>query len=162
MKTYDCGLSGAITRCIAGVVCLGLISSVCCGSPYRYGLISTSTPARPTLSLAPNDRGYVQIETTSGSTRCSLNAEIVVCQSDGDGWPLQSDGLPYHCASVTALGDLHWFKADLGELKDRITLEYGTYRAQGWTNAATTTGTTFTNDRSGHGMFVRAEELEAF
>jgi hypothetical protein len=43
-----------------------------------------------------------------------------------------------------------------------VTLDYQTYEAQGWTIAAEEAGTRFTNDSTGHGMFVRVEGVESF
>ena len=43
-----------------------------------------------------------------------------------------------------------------------VTLDYRTYSALGWTIEATRDGTRFTNDRTGHGMFVAVEGVETF
>jgi len=42
------------------------------------------------------------------------------------------------------------------------TIGYDTYRAVGWTITADSTGTTFTNDDSGHGMFVNTDRVDFF
>ena len=49
-----------------------------------------------------------------------------------------------------------------GTLEGRITMDDQTYRAQGWTISATSGQTTFTNDRSGHGMVVSTAEVQPF
>ena len=126
------------------------------------GHISTSTPPVPSVAaLMPND-GYVRVESKSGNMRCSIAADLVACQTSVDNWPRHADGRPFHCASVTADGDFHWVDADLGALEGRITMDYKTYRAQGWTISATSGETTFTNDRSGHGMVVSTAEVRPF
>lgn len=127
-------------------------------TPPNYSLISTSAPPAPSpIPLAPNDQGYVRIETKSGSTGCSINRELVACQTSSDNW--RSDGRLYHTASVSSGGEFHWVDADLGELQGHVTLDYQTYSAQGWTIVATSGGTKFTNDHSGHGMSVSDQKV---
>jgi hypothetical protein len=63
---------------------------------------------------------------------------------------------------VSADGDFHWVNADLGALEGRVTLDYQTYSASGWTIAATSDGTTFTNVSSGHGMSVSDQDVQPF
>jgi hypothetical protein len=128
-----------------------------------YRLISTSTPpAPPAIALAPDDRGYVRVETKSGSTRCSIAADLVACQTTADNWPRRPNRQHFHTASVNADGDFHWVDADLGALEGGVTLDYQTYSASGWTIAATSDGTTFTNIRSGHGMSVSDHDVQPF
>ncbi|CKR05752.1 lipoprotein [Mycobacterium tuberculosis] len=43
-----------------------------------------------------------------------------------------------------------------------VSIDYRTYEAQGWTIDATTDGTRFTNNRTGHGMFVSIEKVDTF
>jgi len=64
---------------------------------------------------------------------------------------IRADGeWDWNCANAL----LEWFDN---------TLEYGTtYRAAGWTIEPTREGTTFTNDATGHGMFVSVERVEPF
>jgi hypothetical protein len=153
------GLSGVITLAAATLTADGLSGDV----PVDYSLISTSTPpAPPPIPLAPNDRGYVRVETKSGSTRCSIAAELVACQTSADNGPRRPDGRRFHTASVSAQGDFHWVDADLGALEGRVTLQYLTYTAQGWTINATPDRTTFTNDRTGHGMSVGDQSVAPF
>jgi hypothetical protein len=85
------------------------------GTQADYGLISTSTPpVPPAIPLQPNDRGYVRVETKSGSTGCSINTELVACQTSADNWPTGSNGRHFHTASINANGEFHWVEADLG------------------------------------------------
>lgn len=127
------------------------------------GADATSTQSTPSVvALSPNDHGYVRVETKSGLTRCSLNVELVACQTSADNWPPDADGQPFHVASVTSDGQLQWVKADLGALEGIVTMEYRTYSAQGWTIVATADGTRFTNDRTGRGMSVSIEAVQPF
>ena len=133
------------------------------GCARDFSTISTSTPPVPSvMALTPDDHGYVRVESKSGTTRCSIAADLVACQTSADDWPRHADGRPYHCASVTADGDFHWVDADIGALEGRITMDDQTYRGQGWTISATSGQTTFTNDRSGHCMVVSTAEVHPF
>ena len=132
-------------------------------APLDYSLISTSPPpSPPAIPLTPNDQGYVRVETQSGSTRCSITTELVACQTSADNWPSRPNGRPFHTASVNADGEFHWVDADLGALEGRVRLDYRTYSAQGWTIAATSDDTKFTNDRTGHGMSVSDQTVAPF
>ena len=42
------------------------------------------------------------------------------------------------------------------------TIGYATYNAVGWTIVADSTGTTFTNDATGHGMFISTDRVDFF
>jgi len=41
-------------------------------------------------------------------------------------------------------------------------IDYQTYDAEGWTIAASETGTKFPNQHTGHGMFVSIEKVDTF
>lgn len=153
-------LSGAIVLATAALFSAGTAPGP---TPSDYTLISTSTPpAPPAIPLPPNDHGYVRVVTKSGSTACSINSELVACQTSANNWPTGADGQHFHTASVNANGDFHWVNADLGALEGRVTLDYQTYSAQGWTIIAGPDGTKFTNDRSGHGMAVSVQGVTPF
>ncbi len=102
------------------------------------------------------------MESKSGLVRCSINVELVACQTSADNWSRGPDGQPFHVASVTPDGQFEWVKADLGALEGIVTMEYQTYGAQGWTIVATADATKFTNDRTGHGMSVSTETVQPF
>jgi hypothetical protein len=130
---------------------------------------STPAPApRPTATAAPpgaetlpaNDEGYVFVETKSGKTRCQLNSETVGCESLFENSP-EVDGAPANGVSVTSSGTVQWVLGNLGDIP-AVTLDYRTYIAQGWTIAADASGTRFTNDATGHGMFVAVEGVQSF
>jgi hypothetical protein len=120
------GKSGVMIVVAAAVLSAALLQGA--ASP-DYGLISTSTqPAPPAIPVAPNDHGYVRVETKSGLTGCSIAAELVACQTSAGNWPSRPDGRRFHIASVSADGEFHWVDADLGALEGRVALEYQTYR----------------------------------
>lgn len=132
-------------------------------------LISAGLPAAqaaphppPAIPLTPNAQGYVRVETKSGPIRCSINAELVACQTTVGNWPRNPVGQPFHVVSINDNGDLRWADADLGALEGRVTLDYQTYTAQGWTIVADRNITTFTNDHTGRGMSVSDQAVEPF
>ncbi|HEY9304869.1 MAG TPA: hypothetical protein VIO95_11320 [Mycobacterium sp.] len=133
------------------------------GTPLNYIVVSTSAPpAPPAVPLTANDRGYVRVEMRSGSVRCSINSELVACQTSAGNWPAKPDGGTFHTVSVNADGEFHWVEADLGALDGRVTLDDQTYTAQGWTVTVSEDGMRFANDRTGHGMSVSDQRVEPF
>lgn len=128
----------------------------------NFSLVSSSVTPAPAIPLTPNAQGYVRVETKVGPIRCSINTELVACQTAADNWPRRPDGQPFHVASINDKGELHWVVADLGALEGRVTLDYQTYSAQGWTIVADADTTTFTNDCTGHGMSVNDQRVEPF
>jgi hypothetical protein len=149
------GISIGLTIAAAAV-----LSAPGASSP-GYSLISTTAPPPP-IPLTPNDRGYVRVEVNSGSTGCSINSELVACQTSANNWPANPNGQHFHTASVNATGEFHWVEADLGALEGRVTLDNQTYSALGWTIVATSGGTTFTNGSTGHGMSVSDQSVRPF
>jgi hypothetical protein len=152
---------------VATVMILSAVGGMLSGArgATRYSLISTPAPAPPPpprTRLAPNDRGYVRVETMSGSAGCSITAELVACQNFAGDWTSSSAGQQYPAASVSADGDFHWVQADLGALEGRVRLGYQTYDAVGWTIAASPAVTTFTNDHNGRGMSVSDQDVQPF
>ncbi|MGA8331250.1 MAG: hypothetical protein WB777_18425 [Mycobacterium sp.] len=104
----------------------------------------------------------MRIETKSESTGCSVTSELVACETFSDTWRSSVDGQPCRTASVSAGGEFHCVKADLGALQGRVTLDHQTYIAQGWTIVLSSKDTTFTNDHSGHGMTVSDQSVTPF
>ena len=144
-------------------IAAAVLSAPGVGTPV-VSLVSTAAPPPP-IPLTPNDRGYVRVEINSGSTGCSINSELVACQTSANNWPAKANGANgqhFHTASVNAAGEFHWVEADLGALEGRITLNNQTYSARGWTIVATSDGTTFTNGSSGHGMSVSDQSVRSF
>jgi len=120
-------------------------------------------PAQPRpggRTLPANDNGYVYIETQSGMTRCQISADTVGCESEFSDSPIV-DGENANGVEVSASGSNRWLLGNLGAMPT-TTIGYDTYRAVGWTIVADSGGTTFTNDGTGHGMFVSTERVDFF
>jgi len=120
----------------------------------------STTVAAPGAQVLPPENGYVFIETKSGKTRCQLNTEEVGCEAQFTNPPVL-DGVPANGVRVTANGEVSWLVGNLGDIPV-VTLDYRTYSAVGWTIDAREDGTRFTNDRTGHGMNVAIDGVQAF
>lgn len=120
---------------------------------------STQNPAPPGDQL-PTENGYAYIETKSGKTRCQIDSGSVGCEAQFLNSPTV-DGGPANGVSITADGQQTWVLGNLGDIPT-VTIDYKTYRALGWTIDATESGTRFTNDATGHGMFVAIEKVDVF
>jgi len=118
------------------------------------------TPPSGDGTLAPNSAGYVYIETKSGVTRCQISADTVGCESDFTD-PPTVDGEQATGVEVAASGSNRWVVGNLGAMPT-TTIDYASYEAVGWTIEADSTGTRFTNDATGHGMFISTEAVEFF
>ncbi len=129
---------------------------------------TTSTQPGPTTTKAPaggqvlpaNEAGYVYIETRSGKTRCQISADNVGCESEFADAPVL-DGEKATGVEVSASGSNRWIVGNLGAMPT-TTIDYATYHAVGWSIVADSTGTTFTNDSTGHGMFVSTDRVDFF
>jgi hypothetical protein len=124
-----------------------------------------TTPTNPTapagaIPLPPDENGYVFIATKSGTTRCQINKDSVGCEAPFKNSPMQ-DGEHANGVSITASGTVQWVLGNLGAIPT-VTIDYKTYDAQGWTINATPDGTRFTNDHTGHGMFVSIDKVNTF
>jgi hypothetical protein len=114
----------------------------------------------PSAQQLPPQNGYVFIATKSGKTRCQISAAAVGCESDFTNAPTV-EGEAAHGVRVTKQGKLSWVAGNLGAIPT-VPIDYQTYSALGWTISATADGTRFTNEASGHGMFISTSEAKAF
>ena len=137
------------------------------GEPaFPTGRPTVSPPSTPVVPspggdvLPPSSSGFVYIETKSGQTRCQISADKVGCESNFTNSPVV-DGEPANGVEVTADGSLRWITGNLGAIPT-TTIDYATYHAVGWTIDASSEGTRFTNDGTGHGMFVSTGEVDVF
>lgn len=123
---------------------------------------TSSTPNQPSdaIPLPPDENGYVFIETKSGRTRCQISSQQVDCEAEFTNTPLK-DGQHANGVSVSSDGTVEWVLGNLGDIPV-VTIDYLTYQAQGWTIKADIDGTRFTNDRTGHGMFVSIDNVDTF
>lgn len=116
------------------------------------------------------------VRTTSGKVRCIVSADNAVCETyapeNGGSFP-QAPLVPSepgktsraNIVNFNASGGLRWGFGDIpgSEPEKDIVLAYGqTYRMNGWTIAASADGTRFTNDQTGHGMFVSIDGVSTF
>jgi hypothetical protein len=106
---------------------------------------------------------YTYVRTESGNTRCSVGNSSVVCAGQNPDAPLPV-GAPYHDSVVVDdVGNLTYTSVAIVSVGDDIVLRYNqTYHLQGWTILPTDHGTRFTNDHTGHGMFVSIHNVYAF
>jgi hypothetical protein len=139
--------------------------------PSRSSTPPPTSPARPPTTSRPStgppggevlvpQNGYVFIETKSGKTRCQISAEEVDCESAFTNAPAVN-GVPANGIRLTAGGQVQWIVGNLGDIPVE-TIDYRTYSAEGWTIVADADGTRFTNDRTGHGMFLSVSGVEVF
>lgn len=124
-----------------------------------------TAPASPTapagaIPLPADQNGYVFIETKSGMTRCQINKDTVGCEAPFTNSPLQ-DGEHANGVSINASGKVQWVLGNLGAIPT-VQIDYKTYGAQGWTIKAAADGTRFSNDHTGHGMFVSIDKVSTF
>jgi hypothetical protein len=129
-------------------------------------VVSTLATA-PSVLADPNDYQYVR--TVSGKVRCVMSAGHVGCErASADGFP----GAPksasgpgnWNVAGVDADGTFAYGEGNIGGVDaNQETLTYGvTYHSKGWSVAPSFTGTRFTNDATGHGMFVSIDGVSPF
>jgi hypothetical protein len=105
--------------------------------------------------------GTAHIATKSGKTHCAITQDSVTCEGQFTNSPTVN-GQQANDVQVLSSGSLQWMPGNIGAPPDTVTLDYQTYHVQGWTIAADITGTRFTNDRTGHGMFVSIDNVTAF
>lgn len=130
----------------------------------------------PSAGAEPTPDQYVNVRTPSPPMRCQVASDdgegrepTVVCQTGGfpqapvepvpyPGWPGDPRVLHQDQAIIGASGRFAWRNANLGleppGQPDTILVNGRTYDFHGWTVVVTTGGTRFTNDVTGHGMFV--------
>lgn len=136
----------------------------------------TCWPA-PWATADPSSSQYVRTE--SGKVRCWVTANnqghgggpAVVCEASGPDTvgflqaPMNDYGSHWHNAVVDGSGNFHWQDANIGgaHLENDLVLNYGqTYHISGWTILPSSDSTRFTNDATGHGMFVSIENVNSF
>ena len=135
------------------------VSKPTTAAPSRTSTLTAAPPAGA-VPLPPDDSGYVFIETKSGQTRCQISHDAVGCEAPFTNTPIK-DGVRANGVNITSAGAVEWIVGNLGDIPV-VTIDYRTYSAVGWTIAATSDGTRFTNDRTGHGMFVRIDKVETY
>jgi hypothetical protein len=121
-------------------------------------LLTATLTATLGIPSANADSGSY-VKTPSGQMRCLVKEDSVVCEHGPD-FP-QAPG--FDGAVIDTSGDFHWANGNIGAGTNAIVLNDGqTYRLHGWAIVPSSDGTRFTNDRTGHGMFVSVENVYAF
>lgn len=124
------------------------------------------------LAAAPSAIADPSVRTQSGNTRCLVWPGSVVCQylpgfSQAPVDPAGGSGIHWDLAVVTSAGAFNWDNANIPGtaevMANDVVLNYGqTYHLNGWTISPTEDGTCFTNDATGHGMFVSIDNVSSF
>ncbi|GAB3038604.1 hypothetical protein [Mycobacterium bourgelatii] len=139
-------------------------------------IICTSVAFAPLAGADPAPGQFVNVKAPSPPMRCQLSSDDsdggdpkVVCQTAGfpqapmdpmpyPGWVGDPAVLHQNQAIITESGEFTWRTANLGLApagQPDTALAIGqTQHLQGWTVVATSDGTTFTNDATGHGMVI--------
>ncbi|OBJ10884.1 hypothetical protein [Mycobacterium sp. 1465703.0] len=123
------------------------------------------------------------VRTESGRLRCIVHPDRIVCEASGPdstGFPQAPISMPesqcrnspcpggihFDLAEVTTSGAFQWQDGNIGgggTPQNDLVLNYGqTYHLSGWTVIPNSDGTRFTNDATGHGMFVSVENVSSF
>lgn len=146
---------------------------VCC---WFSAMVAGEVPC----AYAGPDFQYVRTE--SGRLRCITHTDRVACEASGPGstgFPQAPialaesqcrnpcpGGIHFDLAEVTASGAFKWNDGNIGgggAPQNDFVLNYGqAYHFQGWTIEPGESGTRFTNDGTGHGMFVSIENVSSF
>ncbi|MDF0528776.1 hypothetical protein P0W64_07475 [Tsukamurella sp. 8F] len=123
---------------------------------------STTATPEAAVPIPPNGDGYTFVQTNSGKAQCQVSTSAVGCQVlfDQPG-PVTADGLQANGVNVTAGGAVQYIQGNLGD-PPYFTMDYATYTAQGWTIKATYDGTRFTNNATGHGMYVNISGVQSY
>lgn len=98
--------------------------------------------------------------TQSGLVLCAVTSDagMVICQGDFAQAPTGDNGVV-----TTGDGELRWAQGNLPVDDPTTNMTYGsTYQRGGWTIHHDSSGTRFTLDRTGHGMFVSVGNVYAF
>ncbi|MCV7422091.1 hypothetical protein H7K45_16190 [Mycobacterium yunnanensis] len=133
--------------------------------PLAVGALTIAL-AGAVIGMAPaNAETGVFVTTQSGATTCNLLSNQVACEHASGFW--QTAGR-YGMAVVGQDGTFQWIDGDIGTCEPDCgggptVLTYGTeYHIKGWTIEPSSDGTSFTNDRSGRGMFVSIQNVDSF
>ncbi|MFI5508960.1 hypothetical protein ACIA48_15925 [Mycobacterium sp. NPDC051804] len=137
---------------------------------FSLGLV-TGVAHNGLIPLADASPGAQNVTTESRAVRCMVSTPSVVCQrNSAEGFPDNPivDGSRGNIVSVTTSGALkrgggNIPGADENDPRLDLVLPYDqNLNFYGWTIAPTFDGTRFTNDSTGHGMFVSIGEVSAF
>lgn len=143
------------------------------------GVLATVLLVNPIAALAFTPGAYAEpdpdqqfVTTESRKVRCIIEPDNVGCQSNSaDGFMNAPIEHGYRDNNVWAHADgreLYWNQSnmpstDYADSRNDLVLTYGRlFHLKGWTVEPSSTGTRFTNDATGHGMFVSTAAVTAF
>jgi hypothetical protein len=133
------------------------------------GLLIFAIPYGPVPRAAADPPTQYLVRTQSGEVRCVIHTINVACSPNTTSGfpqaPVASSVLHDNVASVDPAGAFQWAEADLpgtNPANDIILYYDHTYDLLGWTILPSSDGTRFTNDSTGHGMFVSIENVYSF
>lgn len=138
--------------------------------PVTTTTAPTTAVTRPNPPLAtgpmltPNAEGAraVLVLSKSGLTYCEVYDDQVACFAKFNNPPLVGNGVRPNIVIMNSSGTIKWVQGDSGFVAVPVRMDYGTYHALDWTIVAEDTGTTFTNDRTRHGMRVSVQSVTPF
>jgi hypothetical protein len=139
-----------VFACTSSVGLLATVSALLCLS-----MVSPSTAAADNF-LTQSERLLCAV--TPDSTISISGEDAVVCQGEFDHAPELGAG-----AVTNGDGTFRWEVGNLSIYSSTTNMQYGhTYHRGNWSIYHADNGTRFTNDRTGHGMFVSIESVYAF
>lgn len=102
--------------------------------------------------------GKVLCAVTPNSSLVGLGPDAVVCQGEFSVAPTN-----YNSAVTTGNGSFRWEQGNIAVDDPTTFMTYGsTYHRGGWTIYHDSSGTRFTLDKTGHGMFVSIDDVHPF
>lgn len=146
-------------------------------------MLTTAAGIALSMAVIPMAQAASYVRTESGRVRCIVQPDRVACEASGPGstgFPQAPIAMPesgctyspcpggihFDIAEVTASGGLTWKDGNIGgggTPQNDLVLNYGqTYQISGWTVLPNSDGTRFTNDGTGHGVFVSIENVAPF
>lgn len=143
---------------------------------FRIMLVVGGLASIAALAVDPTASAAQYVRTESGIVRCDVGPDQVVCEAGQTatqphtGFLQAPPSAPFHMdlATVTAPGNFYFSDGNIGGAgadwsQTDLTLGYGqTYHLAGWTVLPTSDGTRFSNDATGHGMFVSIQNVSPF
>ncbi|WP_445161434.1 hypothetical protein ACTXG5_25515 [Mycobacterium sp. Dal123C01] len=150
----------------------------------RLITLGTAIAATAVFGSVSSAFADTSVRTQSGNTRCEVGPNTVVCQylpgftqapveppincPPPPGTYLRcTSGHHWDLATVTSGGAFRWDDGNIPgtpqATANDVVLNYGqTFHIQGWTIVPGEDGTRFTNDGTGHGMFVSIDNVSSF
>ncbi len=128
----------------------------------QAGTAPVPTVRTPMLSLETKS-GLVWCEVTSVQRQSPSSEPFGSDSADCQGPFEQPEAQGYASVGTSGDGTIKWFMSNMSSANPRLKMQYEqTYTWGNWTIYADSTGTRFTNNATGHGMFVSIQNVYAF